>query len=188
MYSTKYRPTDTLCCVECGQIRPQFSPRCPCGSAHTAQSRPNDETLTWDAAEVFSPLAVHNDVLAMRAEVDRKRNPHRKPTRAELKKQARERAAAKLESSLPVRSAPPEKPTPTQEPPKEQSDWSKMFRHWIPPFQFNSEHQPAPPRSGSDGPGTSESTDHEPPASRHDGMTGSEPLCPGPESPSDEPA
>lgn len=47
---------------------------------------------------------------------------------------------------------------------------------------------PALPRTGSDGPGTAESTVHEPPASRHDGMTGSEPLCPEPGSPSDEPA
>lgn len=47
---------------------------------------------------------------------------------------------------------------------------------------------PAPPRTGSDGPGTSASTDHEPPESRRDGMTESEQLCPEPGSPSDESA
>lgn len=47
---------------------------------------------------------------------------------------------------------------------------------------------PGPLRSDSAEPGTSESTVHEPPEPRNDGMTGSEPLCPEPGLPSDEPA
>lgn len=47
---------------------------------------------------------------------------------------------------------------------------------------------PAPPRSGSDGTGSVESTVHAPPASRNDGSHRPEPIYPEPGSPSDEPA
>ena len=51
-----------LTCVECGAVRPQCSSRCMCGSTHVAQSLPNEDTLTWDAAWVHGPLAPDDDV------------------------------------------------------------------------------------------------------------------------------
>lgn len=60
------------------------------------------------------------------------------------------------------------------------------FLHPLP--KVTPQGPPAPPRSGSDGPGTSESTVHEPRASKNAGRRVPRTPCPAPGSPSDESA
>jgi len=96
----RYRPANSLSCVECGADRPQFASRCPCGSAHVAQALPNEDTLNMDEAWVYGPMCGAYDVEVMHASVNHRRMCKPAPVRSH-EPTREERARIKLIKALP---------------------------------------------------------------------------------------
>ena len=96
----RYRPANSLSCVECGADRPQFASRCTCGSANVAQALPNEDTLNMDDAWVHGPMCCDNDHEVMSGRVRLRRMPkHQWHYNHELTKE--ERARIQLIKALP---------------------------------------------------------------------------------------
>ena len=97
----RYRPANSLSCVECGADRPHFASRCPCGSANVAQALPNEDTLNMDDAWVHGPMCRADDVEVMHARVRHGRT--RKPASVRSHEPAEEeRARIQLIKALPT--------------------------------------------------------------------------------------